>query len=534
MPLILGTVLVYYARRAQASEAAALHRATVLYSSFAAGRFARQATASLHDLVHQAIHQIDRAPGGTVRVLPGDISTYFLPDTVNPTRPVIARAKRTFRADYQSGVVIGLQSRDTSAAAVWSRLRGAGFDSVHEPHQLRLDATPYGLVATLYGIIRTDQERIRAIYGVETDPRLVRLTLEQVAFERRLLPDALFGRPLRPDELRIEIATAGGDRLFTLGTSSGNALIATDSLDPSFGGLRVSVALDSALARSLLLGAGSAPPPLRLIIGLLTLAAALTVLVLIHLDRARRLAELQSQFVANVSHELRTPLTHISMFAESIMLARERSPEERVRFATIIHREARRLAQLVDRVLQFAHSAAGDAQVERETMELRTIIRDAVDVFRPMLDARRVETAMSLTNDVLVHSDAGALRQILINLLDNAVKFGPMGQTISISTALAGDNVSITVSDQGIGVPPRDRDRVFEPFIRLTGDGRPKVAGAGIGLSVVRDLAQRVGGTVHVADAPGGGAAVTVVLPATVRSRSPVDRSDAVEARVAT
>ncbi|MDQ3699182.1 MAG: HAMP domain-containing histidine kinase [Gemmatimonadota bacterium] len=527
LPLLLGTVLVYYAQRARENEARALDRATLVYSSFAAWRFARQSSSALHDLVHHAIHQIDRAPGGTVRLLPADTSIHFSPDTLNPTHPVIARAVRTFRVDYQRGLIVGLRREDSSGAALLSSLQRTLLDSVHDPHQFRLEATPQGVVATLYGVIRTDQERIRTIYGVETDPKVVRETLERVAFERRLLPEELFGRPLRPAEIRVEIATAAGKPLFTIGTSRGNALLATDTLGTGLGGLRVLVALDSALARSLLLGSGGAAPPLRLIMGLLVLAAVLAVLALLHLDRARKLAELQSQFVANVSHELRTPLTHISMFAESIMLARERSPAERLRFATIIHREARRLTHLVDGVMRFASTAARDDRSEPEVVELGAVIHEAVEAFRPILDGRRVEVAIVMVEGVLVRSDPEALRQIIINLLDNAVKFGPKGQTISIRTSAAHESVSITVSDQGHGVPAHERERVFEPFTRLTGDGRPKVPGAGIGLAVVRDLVQRLGGTVHIGDGPGGGAALIVALPATIRALSIADSPEA-------
>jgi len=124
-----------------------------------------------------------------------------------------------------------------------------------------------------------------------------------------------------------------------------------------------------------------------------------------------------------------------------------------------------------------------------------------------------VRVDIAANERVVATADRGALRQMLINLLDNAAKYGPPSQTIRVRVAGENGRAVVSVDDQGPGVPPRDRPRVWEPFYRLDRDAASAVAGSGIGLYVVRELARRQGGDARVEDAPGGGARFVVELP---------------------
>jgi signal transduction histidine kinase len=220
--------------------------------------------------------------------------------------------------------------------------------------------------------------------------------------------------------------------------------------------------------------------------------------------------------VASVSHELRTPLTQIRMFAETLRLDRVRSPEEHKRSLEILDREARRLTNLVENALQFSRSERGTVLLALEEQDLAPLLAEVVQDFAPLLTGTGVAIRTRLEPGVRASVDAGALRQVLLNLLDNAVKYGPRGQELLVELAARAGRARIAVTDQGPGIPERDRERVFRRFERLERERERAVAGAGIGLAVVLDLALRHGGRSFVEDAEAGGSRFVVELPAVV------------------
>ncbi|MGH7637035.1 MAG: sensor histidine kinase, partial [Gemmatimonadaceae bacterium] len=215
-------------------------------------------------------------------------------------------------------------------------------------------------------------------------------------------------------------------------------------------------------------------------------------------------------FVANVSHELRTPLAQISMFAETLHLGRERNAAEGRHFAAIILAEARRLTNLVEGVLRHSRSQQGPPVLQREVVDVTREVAESVDAFAPIAQASEVTVRVE-GGEAWADVERAALRQILVNLLDNAVKHGGRGTTVRVSTRVAGPDLRLEVDDAGPGVPLEWRERVFEPFARV--DGRT-ATGAGIGLSVVRELVEAHDGRVWIEDSVLGGARVVVALPA--------------------
>jgi signal transduction histidine kinase len=276
------------------------------------------------------------------------------------------------------------------------------------------------------------------------------------------------------------------------------------------------VGLRPELAAQLVVG-GLPRSRLPLLAAVFVLTAGLLGVALRQLYRQQELARLRTEFVSGVSHELRTPLAQIRWFAELLHLGKLRTDEERTRSAGIIDQEARRLTYLVENVLNFSRAEKGTNRITPGSLDLDTEIRDAIEMFSPLARSRRM-TLRSIPSGLTVTADRNALRQILLNLLDNAAKYGPPGQTISVGSASGpsadGARVRLWVEDEGPGIPAGDRDRVWEPYVRLSREAESATGGSGIGLSVVRELVALHHGAAWIeAAGVGGGARVVVELP---------------------
>ncbi|HEV8364271.1 MAG TPA: HAMP domain-containing sensor histidine kinase [Gemmatimonadaceae bacterium] len=270
-----------------------------------------------------------------------------------------------------------------------------------------------------------------------------------------------------------------------------------------FGGVLTTVALNPPIVESLMIG-GLPRSRLPLVLGVLFLAVAMVAIALLQLKREWELARLRSAFIASVSHELRTPLAQIRMFAETLRLGRVRSDPERERSLRIIDQESRRLTHLVENILQFSRAERDVMLLSCHTAELAPIVREALDAFAPIARSRGVIVEASLDESVRAPVDQDALRQILLNLVDNAVKYGPAGQTVRVTLGngfAGGDRVQLVVEDEGPGIPADEMEQIWAPYYRLPKDAEGSVGGSGIGLSVVRDLTERMGGRAFVANA---------------------------------
>jgi signal transduction histidine kinase len=201
------------------------------------------------------------------------------------------------------------------------------------------------------------------------------------------------------------------------------------------------------------------------------------------------------------------------MFAETLMLGRVRSEVERHRSLEIIDQEARRLTHLVENVLLFARAERRSSRINLQRIDLAADVRDAIHGFAILSRSRAIEIRPELQEGITAPVDRGALRQILLNLLDNAVKYGPLAQRVTVGMALFDRSVRVWVDDEGRGIPVADRHRVFDSFYRLERDVASPVAGSGIGLSIVRELVILHNGRVWIEDAPGAGARVIVEFP---------------------
>jgi signal transduction histidine kinase len=333
----------------------------------------------------------------------------------------------------------------------------------------------------------------------------------QVMTAERALPPGVAGNAAADSLFSVRVASGRTGPVFASPVSYVSPYHGTALLGTEFGDLAVEVTLRSDLADRLVIG-GLPASPTPLAAGLLGLSTLLVITALLQLRREHELITIRSDFVSNVSHELRTPLSQILIFTELLKLGRLRSKAERARSLDIIDQETRRLIRLVENVLQFSRSGTSRRRHEPETLLLGTAVQETLDAFRPLAEARGVTLKAEIPGDAQIRGDRSALRQILLNLLDNAVKYGPRGQTVSVEASGWKGRTRISVRDQGPGIPHDDRERIWQGYYRLQRESRSAVAGSGIGLAVVRSLASEMGGRTWVEDAEAGGARFVVEL----------------------
>jgi two-component system phosphate regulon sensor histidine kinase PhoR len=229
-------------------------------------------------------------------------------------------------------------------------------------------------------------------------------------------------------------------------------------------------------------------------------------------SRELAVAQIQSDFVAAVSHEFRTPLTSLSQFTEMLEEQQDLSAADRRVCYAAQARATRRLARLVESLLDFGRMEAGARPYRLEPQEAGPLIRRVVDEFRAENPAAQV-VLDAATSGARVEADAGALTLALWNLLDNAVKYSPEGSRIDVKLERRGPEVAVAVRDQGMGIPARERERIFAKFFRGAEARRRDIQGTGIGLALVQHIAGAHGGRIEVESTEGAGSTFTLLLP---------------------
>jgi signal transduction histidine kinase len=346
-----------------------------------------------------------------------------------------------------------------------------------------------------------------AVMGLAVDPRyLARASL------RPLLDEIAKDSAHRAVRFGVRVRDTGGRVLFATDEPLPSATTARVELGVIWRGLTVEMAMLGA-PRDFEALVGLPRSPLPMLVALLAVAVALIVVACVLLWRMIDVARVRADFTSSVSHELRTPLTQIQLFADTMRMGRHESPAEQQRALEIIARESQRLIQLVENVLRFSRAERQVDSLALRSHRLAPIVDSAVESFRLLADARHVGLKMELDQTVVAAVDPNAVRQIVLNLLDNAVRYGPDEQTVTIAVSRAGDWSRLTVSDEGPGVPASERDRIWEPFVRgANATAHTSSTGCGIGLSIVRDLVGQMRGRYGIEDSARG-AIVFVELP---------------------
>jgi PAS domain S-box-containing protein len=229
------------------------------------------------------------------------------------------------------------------------------------------------------------------------------------------------------------------------------------------------------------------------------------------LDRGLEAAK--SDFIATLSHELRTPMTAVlgaakTLLRDDIAL----TPERRHQLLEMIGAQGTRLTQITEEVLLANRLDRGDLRFDSERVDLSQLVRHAVETMRH--DAPESISLSAATNgSAEAIGDRDRIEQVLVNLIDNAVKYSPDGGEVVVSTAPSAGSVRVEVADQGIGIPPAEQEAVFEKFYRGDPQHRAVPGGTGLGLYICRELVQRMGGTIGVRSRPGGGSTFWFQLP---------------------
>jgi signal transduction histidine kinase len=397
--------------------------------------------------------------------------------------------------------------------------------------------------------VHTEGEHVRA-HGFALDPRRAAAPiLAEVLRGPPLLPATLRGEFTNQNAVVIVVADRVGEVVFRspelpavptgrdgawvdakVGSIDDLEGVPPGSLVEEMGGLlsgltaRISVRPAVAAER-----VTDAEPESRLplLLAVFGLTLALFGVAVVQLRRQQQLVRLRDDFVSGVSHELRTPLAQIRLFADLLETGRLQDPAQRARSVRIINEESRRLTYLVENILHFSRAQRDANRLSPGPVEVGALVREIVDAFAPL--ARDAEFVTRVEDGVVARIDCDAFRQVLLNLLDNAAKYGPRGQTVQVGMTVAGFAVRVWVADEGPGVPLEDRARIWEPYRRLERDAEAASGGSGIGLAVVRDLVELHGGRAWVEDAPGGGARFVVELPGATYAGPPGEEEPAAE-----
>jgi two-component system phosphate regulon sensor histidine kinase PhoR len=243
------------------------------------------------------------------------------------------------------------------------------------------------------------------------------------------------------------------------------------------------------------------------------------VLVLHDVTELRRLETVRRDFVANVSHELRTPLTAIKGYAETLLGAAGEDRATALRFLAVIDRHSERLGRLIDDLLILSDLEFGRTPLQRRPIAVGTAIDDALQIVAERAAQRNVDLATEVAADTPpAYVDGDQLRQVLINLVDNAVKYTPEGGHVVVRATRAQlgrrTAAAVAIVDTGIGIPSQDLPRLTERFFRVDKARSRELGGTGLGLAIVKHIVHVHGGTLRIESAVGQGTTVRVVLPA--------------------
>ena len=211
-------------------------------------------------------------------------------------------------------------------------------------------------------------------------------------------------------------------------------------------------------------------------------------------SRELRQAHQRVSFVNHVSHELKTPLTNIRMYAELLQMTGNDKDDKSTRYLDVVVSESQRLSRLIDNVLTFGRQQRGALKLRKTAGVVDEVIEKVLESFRPSLESKGIRMRFSAGAPDRVLFDSDVLRQIVSNLLGNVEKYAPDTGETEVHSRLEKNMTVITVVDRGAGVPPAEREKVFEPFVRLSSRVSDGVAGTGIGLSIARELARLHGG----------------------------------------
>lgn len=248
-------------------------------------------------------------------------------------------------------------------------------------------------------------------------------------------------------------------------------------------------------------------------ITLLVILAVFT-FIIVSIVKGKKLTMLKKDFVNNMTHELKTPIANISVASDAIRNGKVQDPNKLQKYAEIIHKENDRLHRLVDRVLQISEIEKDQESLKLEELDAHELIKEVVKSFATMINSvdGNVQLELNAVNYVVV-ADRMHLRNAISNLVENAIKYSPSSPEILICTASEGKNLVIQVKDKGVGIDKQFHDRIFEKFYRVESGDIHNVPGYGLGLSYVKLIAEKHGGSVSYQRNKDQGSKFSIKIP---------------------
>jgi two-component system sensor histidine kinase SenX3 len=229
-------------------------------------------------------------------------------------------------------------------------------------------------------------------------------------------------------------------------------------------------------------------------------------------SQAQRVHDVRRDFVANISHELKTPIGALSLLSEAVLGAKDDS-EAVSRFAARMQIEAKRLTDLVQEIIQLSRVQDSDPLKEAQLLSASDIIKEALDQCRTTADSRQITLTFQESEDGIILGDRDQLTMAIHNLIENAINYSPAETKVAVSTSIQDEIITISVADQGIGIPEAEVERIFERFYRVDPARSRETGGTGLGLSIVKHIITKHGGEISVWSSENVGSTFSIRLP---------------------
>lgn len=251
------------------------------------------------------------------------------------------------------------------------------------------------------------------------------------------------------------------------------------------------------------------------IIGLVLLLAAMIIgffMLVQDVARKKNIEKMKADFVANVTHELKTPLTSINMFADSIVMDRVQKEKDLKKYATIIVKESEKLKRMINNILDFSRKESDKLNIQTSLTSISTLIHEIMDEMNYWLEIHGFEVIQNLDHSLKANIDKEGLKQVLSNLLTNAIKYSPDKKQVEVRSYATDSKICIAVSDQGIGIPEENVSKIFDKFYRVSDSDNQGISGTGLGLTVSKDIVEAHGGVISVKSKMNKGTTFTIEL----------------------
>jgi signal transduction histidine kinase len=230
-----------------------------------------------------------------------------------------------------------------------------------------------------------------------------------------------------------------------------------------------------------------------------------------HLEQQEKLDNMRKEFVANVSHELRTPLTSVRTYTETLIDGALEDMETARNFLEIIDEEARRMSTLVTDLLELSRLDNKQATMELDIVDLLGLIRITIRQCQVLAEQKNQKIELSGTRDAcFILANAPRINQVISNILSNSIKYSPEGSTVHVQVESDDERHSVSIRDEGMGVPPEDLAHIFDRFYRVDKARSRAMGGTGLGLAIAKEIMEAHGGSIHAASTPGEGTTMTL------------------------